>query len=369
MTRQLETASSAGQRLAYLDWLRGVTVLVMILAHCLDSWVRPEVKTTVDYGRLLVLGGMAAPGFLFMAGIAAALAAGAHIRRGRSPVEAARRVERRGWQVFLYAFLFRLQSFVLGGFHDAIGLLKVDVLNVMGPAIALTAAVWRIGATRLRRGLVLGAAATLVGLATPAVREALAGIELPDPIEWYFRPDPGKGTFTLFPWAGFVMAGGVLGLAIDGGRGWVAWRLQGAILVAGAALGLLAWAASFQPPLFPTARFWTTSPAFFALRVGLLTCLVPLSWLWSVRPWPRLWRSSPMELMGLGSLFVYWVHVELVYGVFSRPLRQMLTLGQGLLAWILMSFVMLALLTGWNRLAPGRLWLREMAAGAIRSRI
>ena len=39
--------------------------------------------------------------------------------RGQSAGEAARRVERRGWQIFLLAFLFRLQSFVLGGFASA----------------------------------------------------------------------------------------------------------------------------------------------------------------------------------------------------------------------------------------------------------
>ena len=104
------SASSAQGRLGYLDWLRGVTVLVMIEAHAFDAWTRPEEKARAAYGWLMVLGGMAAPAFLFMAGIAVALGAAAHMRRGRSSAEAARLVERRGWQIFLYAFLFRLQS-------------------------------------------------------------------------------------------------------------------------------------------------------------------------------------------------------------------------------------------------------------------
>ena len=112
------SASSAQGRLGYLDWLRGVTVLVMIEAHAFDAWTRPEEKARAAYGWLMMLGGMAAPAFLFMAGIAVALGASAHMRRGRSSVEAARLVERRGWQIFLYAFLFRLQSFILGGFCE-----------------------------------------------------------------------------------------------------------------------------------------------------------------------------------------------------------------------------------------------------------
>ena len=36
---------------------------------------------------------------------------------------------------------------------------------------------------------------------------------------------------------------------------------------------------------------------------------------------------------GQSSLFVYWVHVELAYGVFSRPWHRQLTLEQVLVAY------------------------------------
>ena len=362
-------APPARERLGYLDWLRGLTVLVMIQAHSFDAWSRPEEKARAAYGWVVVLGGMAAPGFLFMAGMAVALAAAARMRRGASAADAARQVERRGWQIFAYAFLFRLQSFVLGGFHNAGGLLKVDILNVMGPAIVATAAAWRAGGGRWRRAALLTAATVAVALATPAVRGAEGLASLPDPVEWYLRPDPGKGTFTLFPWAGFVLAGGVLGLALDGARQWRSGPTQAMIAAAGALLGALAYLASFQPPVFPSARFWTTSPAFFGLRVGLLVCLVPLAWLWSVRRWPRLMAGSPLETMGVGSLFVYWVHVELVYGVAGRPLRGALTLEAALLAWILLSLIMFVLLLGWNRLRPLRGRLRDKARNALDSTV
>ena len=50
-----------------------------------------------------------------------------------------RAVQKRGWQVFGLAFLFRLQSYILSGGYSAVSLLKVDILNVMGPAIAMAA--------------------------------------------------------------------------------------------------------------------------------------------------------------------------------------------------------------------------------------
>lgn len=360
-------ASPPQGRLGYLDWLRGLTVLVMIEAHCFDAWTRPDEKARVAYGWLMVLGGMAAPAFLFMAGVAVALGAAAHIRRGRAPAEAARLVERRGWQLFLYAFVFRLQSFTLGGFSNAAGLLKVDILNVMGPAIAASACLWRLGGGRWRRALLLGCGAALVAMATPAIREAAWLSAWPDPVEWYFRPDPGKGTFTLFPWAGFVLAGAVLGVALDGAREWVPWRLQAAVAVSGAALALAAWWASWQPPLFPSARFWTTSPTFFALRVGLLVVMVAVAWLWSVRPWARP-GVRPLEVLGVGSLFVYWVHVELVYGGATRPLRRYLTLEQAAVAWAAFTAAMYLLLLGWNRLAPARARFRESVLNPLLSK-
>jgi uncharacterized membrane protein len=335
-------------RLGYLDWLRGWAVLIMIEAHVFDAWTRPDEKAREAYGLLMVLGGMGAPSFLFLAGVGVALAASAHMGRGRSHVEASRIVRRRGWQIFLYAFLFRFQSYVLGGFTYAAGLLKVDVLNVMGPAMVVTASAWRLPGTRTTRALALAAGTVAIATMTAAVRDAAWPAVLPDFLEEYLRPSPGRGTFTLFPWAGFVLAGGVLGVAIDGGRRWAPWRLHLAITLAGLVLAGGAWWASHQPALFPTARFWTSSPAFFALRVGLLVLAVPVAWLWSVRPW-RLSDVRPLEVLGVGSLLVYFVHVELVYGWISTPLKRSLTLEQGAIAWLLLTVAMYGLVVAWER--------------------
>jgi uncharacterized membrane protein len=351
--------ASGTRRLGYIDWLRGWAVLIMIEAHCFDSWTRPDEKAREAYGILMVLGGMGAPSFLFLAGVGVALAAAAHMGRGRGHVEASRLVRRRGWQVFLYAFLFRFQSYALGGFTYAAGLLKVDILNIMGPAMVATASAWRLPGTRMTRAFALAAGTVAIATVTPAIRDAAWPGELPDFLEEYLRPATGRGTFTLFPWAGFVLAGGVLGLAIDGGRHLAPWRLQAALGLTGLALAGGAWWASHQPPMFPTARFWTSSPAFFALRVGLLVLAVPVAWLWSVRSWPRLLPMRPLEVLGVGSLLVYFVHVELVYGWMGNPLKRRLTLEEGAVAWCLLVVAMYALVVVWGRWAPGRRKFRE----------
>ena len=81
--------------------------------------------------------------------------------------------------------------------------------------------------------------------------------------------------------------------------------------------------------VFPGAYFWTTSPAYVAVRVGLMLAMVAVAWLWTSRPWRDADRQSPLETFGAGSLFVYWVHVELVYGFTTRALRAPTHAGAG----------------------------------------
>ena len=310
----------------------------------------------------MLLGGMAAPLFLFLAGVAASLGAAAQRRRGASLADASRRVERRGLQVFLYGLLFRLQSFVLGGFAHPQNLLKVDILNVMGPAITVTGALWGLSASRRGQAIAL----TLATLATiglsPWIRQTPMMAWVPDPLEWYLRPPAGQGTFTMFPWAAFVLAGGALGVALDGAAQSPSWRqprLQAVIAGTGAALVAVGLWSSYRPALFQGAGFWTTSPTFFAARVGLMLVLVTIAAGWAARPWRTPARSSPLETMGLGSLFVYWVHVELVYGLASRPLRHQLTMEQCAIAAIGLAVGMYGLLLGWNASRPTRSWMRQ----------
>ena len=102
-------------RREYLDWLRGIAVLIMIEAHTLDSWTRVEDRNLPGFGWALLVGGFGAPIFLFLAGVALALAAGSRLRKGRTDAEAAALARRRAWQIFGLAFLFRLQSVLISG--------------------------------------------------------------------------------------------------------------------------------------------------------------------------------------------------------------------------------------------------------------
>lgn len=269
-------------RKGYLDWLRGVGVLIMIQGHVIDAWTAVADRSRTAYHWISFVGGLAGtPIFLFLAGLALALGAGARMRRGRSAREVAALARRRGWQIVGLAFLFRLQSWALSG-GPAQTLLKVDILNVMGVAMIAGALLWGAGRGRWSRALLLAAGAVAAAMVTPLVRAAGWVAVLPDPLEAYLRPAPNMTTFTLLPWAGFVFAGGAVGVWLDAARtAQEERRVNLGLAVAGAAIALGGYAASLLPPIYAATNFWTSSPTFFFVRLGVVTALVPLAYAWN----------------------------------------------------------------------------------------
>ena len=353
-------------RAGYIDWMRGLAVLVMILAHAIDAWtVTGPARQTRGYFWFMVIAGMGAPMFLWLAGLAVPLAAHARLRRGASIADASRALQRRGWEIFGLALLFRLQAYVFSSGASLAGMLKVDILNIMG--LSLVAAAWcwgRFCTPAARIAMAVGVTVGILVLSAP-LRAWQWPAALPDAIEWYLRPPPARSTFTLFPWAAFVFAGLALGeaLATLGRDARAQWRFHAACAIGGLALALGAYQLSFLPTLVPGSNFWTTSPAFFAIRTGAL--VATLGALYFVLkpggPWdrvtlPRAW--SPMELFGRTSLFVYWVHVELAYGLPSKPLHKAVSFEGALVACALFTLGMLLLAMAktklWDRQTPWR---------------
>jgi uncharacterized membrane protein len=332
--------ASVSRRRGYLDWMRGLAVLIMIEAHVVDSWTGPPDRFTRGFAWSLILGGFGAPLFLFLAGVAVALSTGSKSRRSGDPRAASRAVARRGLEIFALAFLFRVQAWVLG-WGDPRTLLKVDILNVMGPSIMAAAALWGAVRTARARYAVFATVTIAIALVTPIVRilPVLGG--LPDPLEGYLRPVPFLTNFTFFPWSAFVFAGAIVGLLIDGtATRSDETRLNVSLGIAGAVLAVIAYGVSWLPTPYPRSEFWTTSPAFFGLRIGLMTAAIGLAYAWGSRP--RLLSAwSPVEQLGRTSLFIYWIHVEMVYGLVSLRLHHALTLGQAWLALAAFAVFML----------------------------
>ena len=326
-------------RRGYLDWLRGLAVLIMIEAHIIDSWTRLDQRDSALFGYSVILGGFGAPLFLFLAGVAVALSAGSKSRRTGDRAAASRAVMKRGLEIFLLAFLFRVQAMVVS-WGPWRSLLKVDILNVMGPAIVFAAALWGAARSSRARLLLLGLATLAFAFLTPPVRAVGWLHVLPDPIEAYLRPRPGFTTFAMFPWAAFVFAGAVIGVLLDEARQpEEERRLNVRLGIGGVALAVGSYAASYLPSLYERSDFWTSSPAFFFLRTGVLIAGVLLAYVWCRRRPANAF--SPLEQMGRTSLFIYWIHIELIYGLLVRPLHKSMTLAEAWAGVLIFSILML----------------------------
>ena len=326
-------------RRAYIDWLRGIAVMIMFIAHATDAWTREADRGGATFYWRDIISGFGAPLFLLLAGVAIAYSGASKVRRGESHTAAARQLANRGWQIFGIAFLFRAQMYVTSLFYRWRSFFKVDILNIMGPSIAAAGWTWGLGRSTATKVLVLLVPTILIPIATPYIRIADFLAVLPDPLEAYFRPASTFAAFTLFPWAAFVFAGAVIGVLLEAAKDRDAearrvWMLT----AAGAALAIGAYAASFLPSPFANSYFWTTSPAFFYLRVGIMLSAFGLAWIWSEVLWRDRWQ--PFVLLGQTSLFVYWVHVQLVYGYFTKPIYRVLPFWGSLAGVVLLTIVM-----------------------------
>ena len=127
------------------------------------------------------------------------------------------------------------------------------------------------------------------------------------------------------------------------------------LAVIGLSVAWIAYEASLRPSPYQRSEYWTSSPSFFLLRAGLLVLLLPIGYAWVNAPWRNKLSSwRPLEEFGRSSLFVYWIHVEMVYGFFSWPLRRSLSFGEVLAAYVLFTIFLLGLVFLKNRFWEGR---------------
>lgn len=191
---------------------------------------------------------------------------------------------------------------------------------------------------------------------TPVVRHADWVGTLPTWLQWYLRPSGEPTTFTLLPWAGFVFAGAAWG-ALAGLAPKIlerdAWRVLG---IAGASVITLGYFAATLPSIYASSSFWTGSPTYFTIRVGLL--MVGLAGLAAASPIaghaPPIFRV--LEKLGRNSLFIYWIHVELIYGYATWIVHRRLPLWAALLAYALFCALMLWAIAARDRLLSYWRW-------------
>jgi uncharacterized membrane protein len=180
-----------------------------------------------------------------------------------------------------------------------------------------------------------------LAMVTPIVREAAWVGSLPAWTQWYLRPTGDHTTFTLLPWAGFVFAGAAYGSLLAHANDARGERVMvGSLTLAGAVVLALGFLTASRPSIYAVSNFWTSSPTYFAVRIGVL--MLSLGLLFAANGL-EAWVPRPLgilEKFGRNSLFVYWIHVELVYGYTTWIIHHKLPLWGTCLAYALFCVAM-----------------------------
>lgn len=373
-------APTSPSRLPSIDWVRGVAVLIMIQAHVTDAWTAPAERATTTFRYLTVLGGFAAPLFLWLAGLALVLTGESHLRKTGGVRGSWQRLVQRGLEIFVLAFLFRASAFVLNPGGAVLTLFRVDILNVMGPALVVVGLLWGAFRSQGAQLAVFTLMAVAVAMLTPVVRVAAWVDLLPAWLQWYVRPSGEHTVFTLFPWTGFVFAGAASAVVLSRNlspdrplrlgpaafRGDVAAQVRMWLALAGLAVLILGLVTGLQPSIYRQSSYWTSSPAFFAVRSGgVLLALAAADWVAAVLV-PRGMRLAPLGRLGRASLLVYWIHVQITYGWIAWPLHKQLNLNQLAVAYVAFCLAMYALIPLRDRLRLA--WQTPRRLGSNRPR-
>ena len=339
-------------RIAYIDWMRGLACLLMFQTHCYDSWLGPVARKSSFFGWSQLVGTLPAPLFLFLAGTSVALVTNRMREKGVSRNQRTATTVRRGAEILCLGLLFRVQEFALG-YPGApwTDLLRVDILNVIGVSIMLMGLVSWLGERPSAKALLAAGAAAGIALLTPLMWTIGQPRWLPWFIESYINGchnlgKPQPWLFPIFPWVAFAFAGLAAGIFLlsDWARGREA-RAIAILGLAGATCFGLGWRLDLFPAqVYPVYDFWHTSPNFFLMRAGAVMMIVLASYAWC-RWGPGQRGFSPLIKMGQASLLVYWVHIEFVYGRFSLLTKHAQSVASASLGLLIIFAAMTALAT------------------------
>jgi uncharacterized membrane protein len=320
----------------------------MFQTHAFDSWTADADRANAFWWTSRHLGGFPSRLFLLLAGVSLMLRFDSDRRKGIDPAASRRGAARRGLEVIALGYLFRIFEWLLGGAGRsfALDMLRVDILNCIGLSLVLSAYIAAPSDLEDHRLPWRPALATLaIVFATPYLEQVHWPHFLPRALTSYLSGAKPLAFFPMFPWMSYVLSGCVVGaLLIRAARHERTGRAIAVVAAVGLLMALggqLARRADMALYSFGDNQAAPTSPTAYFYRTGM--CLLGLAAAWLVCRRAVAARFSWLNTLGRASLFVYWIHVELVYGHLSDPIKRRLALPWAGLLLLALTAAMVAL--------------------------
>jgi len=313
--------SKTTSRLQFLDWVRGLGAVIMLQGHTYHSFLRQDLRGSSTFVLSDFLGGLPSAVFLFLTGVTLAFLMDSRERQGAPATARVMASLRRAGYILGLGFLVRIQLWIFA-FPGSqwTDMLRVDVLNCMGVALAVMAVMAAFRTVeRVRLCAILGVA---IAAASPLASQIDWSAVHPI-VRSYIVPD--YASFGFFPWGAFVAFGVSLGSLIriltheqlERAMQWIA--ITGCVLIVGSQQ------LSELPSLYTKSEFWLNSPFMILIKLGAILLIVAFAFLWNKHTAEK-W--SWVRQLGTTSLLVYWVHLELIYGRWLGVWHSNLSIGQ-----------------------------------------
>jgi uncharacterized membrane protein len=338
-------------RIIFIDLMRAFAVLQMVQGHTINVLLAEQFRNTdhIFYAVWHFMRGMTAPIFMFTAGTVFTYL----FRSVKKPFNENPRVKKgikRGLLLLALGYALRYPTWTVFDFSEVSELSwkifqAVDVLHLIGISLLIVLLILYLAEkTKISDTILFAGAATLIFFSSSFVYKIDWLLYFPQFIASYFYTVTGS-LFPVFPWAGYVIAGGVLGSYLA--KNPMVFKTKKFSLLL-ALFGCLFMLVSLSSDLILN---WLnvvvvnaqTDPGVIVFRIGfvlLLNALVSFIAL-KVERIPQL-----LILVGRNTLLIYVVHLIILYGsAWNRGIN--FYWGKTFDEWlsVLAAIIMIALMT------------------------
>ncbi len=318
------THSSKKNRIIFIDLIRAFAVLQMVQGHTVDVLLSNDFRNLESpvFALWFFMRGMTAPIFLFTAGTVFTYL----LRLHREPFSSNPRVKK-GFKRFLLlvslGYLLRYPTPTIVDFSNVSTnqwriFFAVDVLQLIGFGLLFIILIsWAAEKFKLSDFIVYPFFALFFFVLHPVFSQINWIDYFPAPVAGYFYRGTGS-LFPLFPWAGYVVAGAILGSFLAKNPD-IFKSTKFSLYLAGAGAVLIISSYILQPLhsiIYGSSFSEENSLSISFFRLGfvlMLNSLVSFISL-SIESIPKF-----LILIGRNTLIIYVVHLMILYGSAWNP--------------------------------------------------
>ena len=311
--------SEKKHRIIFIDLMRAFAVLQMVQGHTIDALLADQYRVSDNaiYSVWIFMRGMTAPIFMFTAGTVFT-----YLFRyvGKPFFQNPRTIKgiKRGLLLVFLGYLIRYPTWSVFDFSEVSDyswntFLAVDVLQLIGLSLfALLLLLYLSEKLNISDYVIFPTAAIIIIAIAPFFYNIDWNNFLPQFLAGYFYTGTGS-LFPFFPWAAYVIAGGVLGsylakhpMVFKTSKFSITLAISGLVLIGASVLGnILFGILGFNLPLNSA----NTNLIFF--RIGFVLTMNSVVSFVSLKAnnIPKL-----LVIVGRNTLLIYVVHLVILYG-------------------------------------------------------